>query len=210
MNDKHICLCLFKCFREAGDDRFAAYCFSDDSILLSRSLSKFGFVYSPLSSSDVECLALVLVSKPYWETLSLHVSDVSIEILHQLLATNAPTVDQINLDLKVCCNNILSSNLITKIALLCKTKMLSITGTFCTATIVTSLKENKFLKVLYLEYYSQSNVEKAKLLDEQSLQGLKYIKILEKLVICGCFFHPEQCRTIGQQMNRSIKVQIMT
>ena len=202
-----MCLRLFKCFREVDDDSFTAHCFSEGNIRL---LFKVDYKnnMSPLSSSDVECLGSVLASKPKWKSLSVCVSDVSIEILHQFIATNAPTIHKIAL--KLYTNSISSSNLITEIALLCKTTTLSIIGTFCTATIVTSLKENKFLKVLYL-YYLPLCIEETELLDEQSLQALKYNKILRKLVIYKYFLHPEQCWTIGQsikQINRNIKVQI--
>ena len=210
LQDKHMCLRLFKCFHEAGDksicSRFSrAFCSSNDSIEL---LFNHGLYMSPLSPSDVECLVSILASKQEWQNLSLSLSDISIEILHQLLTTSTPTVYRISLYLSS--NNTSSSNLIAKIVLMCKTTRLAVIGTFCTATVVNSLKENGFLRILYL-YINRTEV-----LNEQSLQELKYNNALQQLVICGHFSCVEQCQTIGQsikQLNRNIEVhifQIMT
>ena len=79
LQDKHMCLRLFKCFHEAGDKYIctqlgSAFCSSNDSIEL---LFNHGLYMSPLSSSDVECLGSILASKQEWKNLSLSLSDIS-------------------------------------------------------------------------------------------------------------------------------------
>ena len=205
LQDKHMCLRLFKCFREAGDKSICsqfcnAFCSSNDSIKL---LFNHGLYMSPLSPSDVECLGSVLANKKEWQNFSLSLSDISIEVLHQLLATNTPTIHRISLHLSS--NNTLSSNLVTKIAVMCKTTKLSVIGTFCTATIVTSLQDNRFLEMLYLY------IQRTEVLNEQSLQGFKYSNSLQHLAIIGHFSCTEQCQTIGQsikRLNRNIEIHI--
>ena len=161
---------------------------------------------SPLLPSDVECLGSILVSKQEWQILSLSLNDISIEILHQLLSTNSntPTIHRISSYLNS--NNItLSTDLITKIIVMCKTTRLAVIGTFCTATVVNSLQENKFLKILYLY------VNRTEVLNEESLQELKYNNTLQQIVICGHFSCIEQCQTIGliiKQLNRNIEIYI--
>ena len=88
---------------------------------------------------------------------------------------------------------------------MCKTTRLAVIGTFCTATVVNSLRENKFLKILYLY------VNRTEVLNEQSLQELKYNNTLQQIVICGHFSCIERCQTIGlivKQMNRNIEIHI--
>ena len=88
---------------------------------------------------------------------------------------------------------------------MCKTTRSAVIGTFCTATLVKSLQENEFLKILYLY------INRTEDLNKQSLEELKHNNILQKVVICGYFSCIEQCQTIGQiikQLNRNIEVHI--
>lgn len=209
-NNKLMCFRLFKCFYEAGDNYMCSqfvksFCLSDDCIdLMFVGITSTHYIMPPLSPSDVECLASFLACKQEWQKLSLSLSDVSFEFLHQLLTTNAPTIHEISL--RLCSQSTSSSYFITDIILICKSTKLSVAGTFCIATLVNSLH---FLKELSIEI--EPCFKTTELLSEQSLEGLKHNSTLQRLKVYG-HFSDEQYNMIGQkikQLNRNIEVLII-
>ena len=200
-----MCLRLFKCFHEAGDKDMCykfikAGCFSsgrgEDHVDIESSLSPY----------DTECLGLVLTSKQKWKKVRAYLSAAGVEILHHLLTTNTPTINQI-----VLIEDGSSSNCIVKIVLMCKTTCLgmrSITPEFMSlqnqltqlgimvreqepTTLATFLHENNVLIRLFLYICKPED------LYEQLLQAvansLKHNSILQQLLIVGRFSEAQVC-----------------
>ena len=216
LENKNMCLRLFKCFHEAGDKDLCskfikAGCFCDsydeDSIDIDKSLSP----------CDAECLGLVLTSKQEWNRLYVSLSDTAIEILHHSLTTNTPTIHSIVLYGGYSINKS-TSYFIANIALMCKTTLLmvySITPDFLSlkdklkmlhivvkvqdpTTLATFLHENDILITLHLY------IDRPEDLCEQSLQkianSLKHNSTLQLLLIGGHSLSEEQCCMISQRI----------
>ena len=123
LNNKNMCLRLFKCFHEAGDKDLCskfikAGCFGG-------SCGEDIVGIKSLSPCDAECLGLVLTSKQEWEGLYVFLSDTAIEFLHHSLTTNTPTIHIIVL-LGGYSSNKTTSYFIVNIALMCKTTFLAV------------------------------------------------------------------------------------
>ena len=215
LENKNMCLRLFKCFHEAGDKDLCskfikAGCFCDsrdEDIVYIKSLSP----------CDAECLGLVLTSKQEWEALYVSLSDSAIEILHHSLTTNTPTIHAIGL-LGGYSINKSTSYFIVNIALMCKTTRLlvySITPKFLSlkdklkvlsimvkeqdpTTLATFLHENDILTKLVLYIYRPED------LCEQSLQtianSLKHNSTPQRLWIGGISLSEGQCCVISQRI----------
>ena len=211
LENRYMCLRLFKCFHEAGNKDMCsrlirAGCFSDN-------LDKDKVDIETLTPCDVECLGLVLTSKQEWHKLSVFLSDTTVEILHRLLTTNTPTIEYINLFGHFSES---SSYLIANIVLMCKSTgltMSSITPELMSLknqlkvlvimaeeqnvnTLATFLHENNILLLLGLSMTKQ-------VMCVQSLQviadSLEHNSTLQHIKFFGSL-SDEQCSAIIQHI----------
>ena len=124
LDDQLKCIRLYRCFKEAGDDRMCKS-IEDAEIFIT---AKITLCFKRPSATDLECTSLFLISscRNQWEMLDLHscaIQDHGLKIIHNYLNNSGITIKKLWLD-----NTNLNTSfpLICDIVLSCKVEVLLI------------------------------------------------------------------------------------
>ena len=150
LTDQAVCLYLYQCFYEAGDEEMCRN-IADAEVFSNRIIKLRG----PLLPTDVTALSLFLSSSyiKRWkilELLSCNIRDVGCRIFrHAIVSQNIPVIETINLS-----SNLLTSasaRYISYIAIACKTKVLHLNGNnLQNANALSAMLQNTAIEELYI------------------------------------------------------------
>ena len=150
LTDQAVCLYLYQCFYEAGDEEICRN-IADAEVFSNKIIKLRG----PMLSTDVTTLSLFLSSSyiKQWkilELLSCNIRDVGCRIFHHaIISQSTPVIETINLS-----SNLLTSasaRYISDIVVACKTKVLHLNGNnLQNANMLSTMLQNIAIEELYI------------------------------------------------------------